>query len=60
MLSNHSIEVIENVPARQFVRMETQSLVPWTPARLVRAALAWIIAEVPAEAAPAQLGDMGS
>jgi hypothetical protein len=60
MLSSHSIEIIENVPARQFVRMETQTLVPWTPARLVRAALAWVMAEVPAEGATAQLGDMSS
>lgn len=55
MLSSDSIEPIENVPARQFVRMQAQPLVPWTPARLMHAALTWIIAEVPVERRAAQV-----
>ena len=47
MLSTHSIATIENVPARQFVRMEAQPLVPWTPARLIQAVLQRMVAEVP-------------
>lgn len=46
MLSTHSIETIENLPPRQFVRMEAQPLVPWTPLSLMRAALQWMTAEV--------------
>ena len=46
MLATHSIE-IANLPARQFVPMEAQPLVPWTPARMIRAALEWVIVEIP-------------
>jgi hypothetical protein len=47
MLSTHAIATIENVPARQFVRMEAQPLVPWTPGRLMRAMLQGMAAQVP-------------
>jgi len=58
MLPTHSIE-IENVPARQFVRMEAQPLVPWTPSRLVRVLLRRIVPEVP-ETEAMQPADSGS
>jgi hypothetical protein len=37
--------IAPNVPERQFVSMNAQPLVPWTPALLARTAWDWLMAE---------------
>jgi hypothetical protein len=47
MLLSLDTTSVPNVPIRQFVPMEVQPIVPWTPVRLVRSAWYWLIAQAP-------------